>query len=126
MDVDPPSPPHVMPSNPPTFHPPPSKKRLSTRKGLVVVEDIDDDEPTQRFAEPYPGKVAEALGMGKTAFEDLLAEQQASLQDPYSPFADEEEWGLARWMMKRVNQEGIDEYLKLPIVRFTSTWSVRR
>ncbi|KAJ7186196.1 hypothetical protein C8R46DRAFT_983014 [Mycena filopes] len=37
----------------------------------------------------------------------------------FGPFRDEEEWDLARWLMKNVNQTGTDEYLRLPIVSAT-------
>ena len=36
--------------------------------------------------------------------------------EPHSPFADEEEWELVKWLMKNVGQTKADDFLKLPIV----------
>ena len=36
--------------------------------------------------------------------------------DPWAPFSNEEEWQLARWLMKNVGQSKTDEFLRLPIV----------
>ncbi|KAJ7024230.1 hypothetical protein C8F04DRAFT_913419, partial [Mycena alexandri] len=52
----------------------------------------------------------------ETLFECMYADQKAENGTDFGPFRDEEEWDLARWLMKNVNQTGTDEYLKLPIV----------
>ncbi|KAE9391614.1 hypothetical protein BT96DRAFT_959531 [Gymnopus androsaceus JB14] len=71
----------------------------------------------QRFAEAYPGPAPTVYGEQETTFEAQRAMQESRLEQPWSPFADIEEWELARWMAKSVNQTEADEYLKLNIVK---------
>ncbi|KAG0691510.1 hypothetical protein DFH29DRAFT_1010892 [Suillus ampliporus] len=35
--------------------------------------------------------------------------------DPWAPFTDAEEWGLVKWLVSRVGQNAIDEFMKLPL-----------
>ncbi|KAG1821369.1 hypothetical protein EV424DRAFT_1472331 [Suillus variegatus] len=51
----------------------------------------------------------------------VRAEQEALGLDPWAPFADEEEWGLVKWLIARVGQMAIDEFLKLPITGHLKT-----
>ncbi|KAG2112395.1 uncharacterized protein F5147DRAFT_744599 [Suillus discolor] len=52
--------------------------------------------------------------------------------NPWYPFSDEEEWGLAEWLMKSVNKTATDEFLKLTITKnctqpsFTSTYTFQK
>ncbi|KAG1858327.1 hypothetical protein C8R48DRAFT_748782 [Suillus tomentosus] len=48
-------------------------------------------------------------------FRTIRAEQEALGLDPWAPFANEEEWHLVKWLIARVGQTAIDEFLKLPI-----------
>jgi len=85
----------------------------------VELEEIEDKEnplKPARYQKAYPGLVAEVLGVGKTPFEKLWEEQAALGENEWAPFAGQEEWDLARWLMNNVGQNSIDEYLKLPIV----------
>ena len=71
----------------------------------------------QRYAYKYDqGPAAEVLGSGPTVFETMKGVQEAVGQGKYSPFADREEWELADWLVKNVNQRATDEFLKLSIV----------
>ncbi|KAI0281068.1 hypothetical protein BC826DRAFT_1094230 [Russula brevipes] len=63
------------------------------------------------------GNTAEKLGVGQPEFRRLHEEQNARGQPPWAPFTDLDEWELAQWLLKRVNQTGTDEFLKLPIIR---------
>lgn len=93
-----------------------------------------DDRPTKRLRtndssipqpntfsllfpeEKHAGRVS---GYDGTPFERQFKSQQQKREDPWSPFADEEEWGLADWFMTaEVSQEDIDKFLKLKIVSF--------
>jgi hypothetical protein len=87
------------------------------------VEEVDDEDDIARFAKVFPKPVAEVLGVGNTEFEDILQDQisMGLRGNPEAPFNDEDEWGLAEWLTKRVNKTAIDEYLKLPIVSEKST-----
>lgn len=88
------------------------------KRRRVTVEDVKDadEQGAPWISERYPGSVAAGLGTGVTHYEDLRAEQAALREPPEAPFLDTEEWGLARWLMKRTTQTAADEYCKLPIV----------
>jgi hypothetical protein len=88
----------------------PSKKRR------VLVEEEEDEDACPRYPLKYPSEAATVLGKGKTAFEALREEQVSNGQAPWSPFQDEDEWGLADWLMKNVTKSATEDYLKLPIV----------
>ncbi|KAH9979692.1 hypothetical protein BJV74DRAFT_879402 [Russula compacta] len=76
----------------------------------VTVEEVEDKDAPGRFAEEYNSDhVAHVLGESATAFETLREEQIAA-------GLDEEEWELARWLIKEVSQTVTDKFLKLPIV----------
>ncbi|KAH7917273.1 hypothetical protein BV22DRAFT_1135543 [Leucogyrophana mollusca] len=92
--------------------PPPDKR--------ACVEEVEDDEASgiRRFVQVFPDdRAAEVLGMGETVFKQLQKHQEADGVGPFGPFADSEEWGLAQWLVKNVNQHATEEYLKLPITR---------
>jgi hypothetical protein len=82
------------------------------------VEEVDDEEDggIRRWIEDYPHPAGTAGVSAQTHFETMLAEQRAKRLDPWAPFEDEEEWGLAQWLMLNVGQNATDKYLKLPIV----------
>ncbi|KAG1730814.1 uncharacterized protein EDB91DRAFT_1239017 [Suillus paluster] len=52
--------------------------------------------------------------------------------NPWAPFSNEEEWGLAEWLAKRVNQTATDKFLKLAITKnrtrpsYTSNYTFRK
>jgi hypothetical protein len=89
---------------------PPSKR--------ARVEEVDDEETggCRRWAQECDG-AAEELGEGKTLFEEIRENQEAMCESPMAPFLDEEEWELARWLVKNVNQKATDEFLKMQGVR---------
>ncbi|KAF8868444.1 hypothetical protein BD779DRAFT_1460797 [Infundibulicybe gibba] len=53
----------------------------------------------------------------KTKFETLLENQTKAEKDQWSPFASQEEWDLAVWLMKNVGQRSTDKFLKLQATR---------
>ncbi|KAG1785770.1 uncharacterized protein HD556DRAFT_1434999 [Suillus plorans] len=58
----------------------------------------------------------------QTLFESIRVEQEALGLDTWAPFADEEEWGLVKWLIARVGQMAIDEFFKLPIQQLRDTY----
>jgi hypothetical protein len=60
--------------------------------------------------------VADVLGTHATSFEQMKMFQDSAEKGPYAPFVDLDEWELAWWLIKTVNQRATDEFLKLPIV----------
>ncbi|KAF8545688.1 hypothetical protein OG21DRAFT_1428831, partial [Imleria badia] len=72
-----------------------------------------------RFAQEFSEKrAAGIISCGETPFEQMKRYQEGSGGGAYAPFADEEEWELARWLIKNVNQRVTEEFLRLPIVSF--------
>jgi len=68
----------------------------------VRVEEVEDEETYPRYVKEFPTR-AEELGNGKTAFEEIFEEQRVKGESPWAPFADKDEWELARWLVKNVN-----------------------
>jgi hypothetical protein len=58
--------------------------------------------------------LAEKLGDGKMAFDEIFEEQMFKGEAPWAPSADKDEWEFARWLAKNVNQQATEEFLKLP------------
>jgi hypothetical protein len=70
----------------------------------------------ERFIESYHGEAGNGLRQSKTQFEFWLENQREEEKIPWFPFASEQEWALAKWLLKEVGQKSMDEFLKLPIV----------
>ncbi|KAG1833658.1 hypothetical protein DFJ58DRAFT_719411 [Suillus subalutaceus] len=88
----------------------------------VSVEEVDNEDGTSltdfgRYIEPQPD-AGWALGEGETRFETRSREQQEGGEEPWAPFEDAEEWGLAQWLVQNLGQTWTDEFLKLRIVSF--------
>jgi hypothetical protein len=56
-------------------------------------------------------------GPGKTAFEIIRDEEILKGGTVLGPFRDDDEWQLAKWLIKHVGHTATEEFLKLPIVR---------
>ncbi|KAG1868181.1 hypothetical protein C8R48DRAFT_549442, partial [Suillus tomentosus] len=56
---------------------------------------------------------------GQTNFEKHQQYKEDEGEDKWAPFGNEEEWGLAEWLVKSLGQTKTDEFLKLPIVSLT-------
>ncbi|KAF7371541.1 hypothetical protein MVEN_00009100 [Mycena venus] len=112
--------------------PPPEPIPRSRRATVEEVPDDGDPQNYSRFIEPFeddelgrsllgrPLKPNETLlKAGDTLFHRMHTHQRQECVtkefSPFVPFRDEEEWDLARWLMKNVTQTGTDEYLRLPI-----------
>ncbi|KAF7796244.1 hypothetical protein EIP86_007418 [Pleurotus ostreatoroseus] len=81
------------------------------------VEEVPDEEEIVRWVHKYPGIAATVLGSGECVFEVWRKENALSGRPRWYPFESEKEWGLARWLVKNVGQNEIEEFLKLPIIR---------
>lgn len=58
------------------------------------------------------------VGEGCTKFEHIHNEQVLTDAKIWGPFQDEEEWELAKWLIKNVGHGQADSLLKLPTVSF--------
>jgi hypothetical protein len=84
-----------------------------------LTKEVENDDAPGRYAEEYiPVDVAHILRKSRTAFETLKEDQNyAGLgETPWAPFKDEDEWQLARFLIKEVSQTAANKYLKLSIV----------
>ncbi|KAJ7674410.1 hypothetical protein B0H17DRAFT_1207991 [Mycena rosella] len=105
----------------------------------VEMQDVDAQEPSQGpaapatqaqpaagaasdeedfFQEPFPAKykAGATYGHAKTVFEHIRDDQILTGCEVLGPFADEEEWELAKWLIKNVGHNQTEAFLKLPIV----------
>lgn len=98
-------------------HSPPDLDDAASKIRRVTVEEVEDEDGTynRRFFESYPN-AGRPIDEGKTVFESYCQHKEDEGEDVWAPFADEEEWGLAEWIIKNLGQTRTDEYLKLPIV----------
>ena len=89
----------------------------------VCIQEVEDVDDTHAWTqERFPRPVATTHGEGTTPFEDYRDEQEASMEGPYAPFQDRDEWDLVKWLMQFTTQEGIDKFLKLQIVSNPQRW----
>ncbi|KAG2070205.1 hypothetical protein BDR04DRAFT_1128584 [Suillus decipiens] len=62
-------------------------------------------------------KAGEVSGNAKTTFETIRDDQVLRGSEIWGPFADEDEWHLAKWLIKNVSHNQADEFLKLNVVQ---------
>ena len=84
------------------------------------MEDDNGDSPpwlaSGCFTEQYLGIATTVLGRKKTVFESLEAAELEKGENKWAPFRDEDEWELARFLMRNLGQTKINEMLKLSLV----------
>ncbi|TFY58888.1 hypothetical protein EVJ58_g6136 [Rhodofomes roseus] len=95
----------------------------------TTVEDIPDEDhapvyPKARYRQDFPAEkhAAQSFGESPTWFEKIRSERIRDEQvltgdQVYGPFEDEEEWELAKWLIKNVGHNQAENFLKLPIIR---------
>ena len=96
------------------MHSPP--RMPSVEEGEDESEDTYRTSKAARFIESYPGDAGKGLRKSKTKFETWFENQTGEEKNPWAPFASEQEWALAIWLMKNVGQKSTAEFLKLQIV----------
>ncbi|KAF8881119.1 hypothetical protein BD779DRAFT_1675607 [Infundibulicybe gibba] len=85
-----------------------------------MVEVEDEDWPTsRRWTVPFPvdQQVGETFGNSPTTFEVIRDDQILNGDEVLGPFKNEDEWQLAKWLIKNVGHGQADEFLKLPIIQ---------
>ena len=98
--------------------PPPSNGQLH----VATVEEVrdEDSDEVRYFVQTYPGPVAKILGKGETIFEQWRRENKQAKREHFHPFASDEEWELAVWLIQNVGHNKIEEFLKLTAVGVSS------
>ncbi|KAJ6549168.1 hypothetical protein B0H10DRAFT_2243035 [Mycena sp. CBHHK59/15] len=75
----------------------------------------EDDEPFEDCFDEAR-KPGASYGPSKTVFERIRDDQVLTGCEVLGPFADEEEWELAKWLIKNVGHNQTEAFLKLPII----------
>ncbi|KAG2100245.1 hypothetical protein BD769DRAFT_1631108 [Suillus cothurnatus] len=81
----------------------------------VTIEEVEDEDHTRYFEQCV--NAGQTLREGQTGFERFHQYKEGMGKDKWAPFYDEEEWGLAKWLVKSLGQTQTDEFLKLPITQ---------
>ncbi|KAJ7174921.1 Zn-finger domain-containing protein [Mycena filopes] len=110
---------------PPRVESPPPPEPIPQSRRATVEEVLDEDDPQNfaRYVEPYEDLAAgrpaagRPLRKGETLFEGMRRKQARDGMTEFAPFKDGDEWDLARWLSKNVNQTATEEYLQLPITK---------
>lgn len=93
----------------------PEPERVDRR--ARIEEDEDEEAGDQsHWIEDYPEPAGIAGKHVLSYFEEIRAKQKENGEESWAPFADQEEWELAQWLIMNVGQNVTDKYLKLPIV----------
>ncbi|KAI5999520.1 Zn-finger domain-containing protein [Pisolithus albus] len=94
-------------------------QQAAATKHVSVGDDIDEEPNLSSggcFTRGFEGVAAKIIGTGKTRFESLKEVESVDCSNMWAPFRDEEEWELARFLMKNLGQNKTDEFLKLGII----------
>ncbi|KAF7371492.1 hypothetical protein MVEN_00003800 [Mycena venus] len=96
--------------NGPTATRPPSIEEVVDESECVFVEEF-----------PADGQAGTTFGTGPTIFHSIRDNQVLLGSEVLGPFASDEEWELAKWLIKNVGHNQMEAFLKLPIIQGTGT-----
>lgn len=84
----------------------------------VTVEEIPDEDDAGYYEMKFPAEkqAGATFGESRTTFESIRDDQILRGAEVLGPFASDEEWELAKWLIKNVGHNQADVFLKLPIV----------
>ena len=112
----------------PTLPIPQAEQAGRPQRNRVTIEEVPEgEEETQEsghYIEEYPTeqKAGAAWGKDQPLFEQIRREQQGNGTSQWGPFKNQDEWELAEWLLKNMEQKQMDVFLKLNIVG-TYSWS---
>ncbi len=83
----------------------------------VRVEEVEDEE-APRYAQPFPDDACagQVYGSAKTMFDIIRDDQVLQGAEVWGPFRNDDEWQLAKWLIKNVGHNQAEEFLKLGLV----------
>ncbi len=89
------------------------------------VDDVDDEEPCMLYAQPFPDnrRAGSTYGETKTVFQTIRDDQILEGAEVLGPFRDDEEWELAKWLIKNVGHNQTQSFMNLPIVSSSISFS---
>lgn len=80
------------------------------------VTEVRDESDIYCMDFPEESQAGATFGTAKTIFETIQDDQILKGGEVLGPFADDEEWQLAKWLIKNVGHNQAEAFLKLPIV----------
>ncbi|KAH9927362.1 uncharacterized protein B0H18DRAFT_875767 [Fomitopsis serialis] len=89
----------------------------------TTVEDVPEEDshlaPEARYLQTFPDGAHAGFSFGEspTQFEKVRDDQILKGDAVYGPFADNEEWELAKWLIKNIGHTQTEHFLKLPIIQ---------
>lgn len=83
-----------------------------------VVEEMFEPASRGQFKQPFPPdmRAGEIRGIAKMAFEHVRDKEILKEGQVLEPFRDEDEWELAKWLIKNIGHSQTEAFLQLPIV----------
>jgi hypothetical protein len=102
----------------------PENERHVDRPGHLHVtvknaENGDQESEYIYYVEQFPAGLGAGAVWGEDVpfFERLWREQQENTLSRWGPFEDQDEWELAKWLVRNVGQKQLNTFLTLDIVR---------
>jgi hypothetical protein len=88
----------------------------------VMVEDVTDEDEEDEWVHTFPEAscAGAPCGRSRTLFEAIRNDQVLRGAEVLGPFESDEEWQLAKWLIKNVGHNQAEHFLKLPIVSLYS------
>jgi hypothetical protein len=106
---------------PPSRSPSPPGRAEPAAKRVRVSDELNSmDERSARFVEAFPGPAGQPIGIGESRCERRRREVKEAGHGRWWPFKSEDEWRLAEFMLKKLSQADIKEYLELELVHASS------
>lgn len=91
----------------------------------ATVEDVPDEDIDARFHQPFPTtkRAGTWKHLAPTSFEKLkIADEEIVGQgEVWGPFESEDDWEMAKWLVKNVGHNQAEDFLKLNMVRSMKT-----
>ncbi|KAE9392970.1 hypothetical protein BT96DRAFT_784742, partial [Gymnopus androsaceus JB14] len=84
-------------------------------RGVGIEEVVDEDYWIK--TPPSDLGAGQTFSRGRTTFQIIRDDQILKGAEILGPFADAEEWELAKWLIKNVGHNATESFLKLPIVK---------
>ncbi|KAJ7815457.1 Zn-finger domain-containing protein [Mycena leptocephala] len=87
----------------------------------ATIEEVVDEDFL--FVEEFPeeGQAGATFGKGPTTFQSIRDDQVLRGAEVLGPFESDDEWELAKWLIKNVGHNHMEAFLKLPIIQGVGT-----
>ncbi|KAJ6563240.1 hypothetical protein B0H10DRAFT_1843723 [Mycena sp. CBHHK59/15] len=84
----------------------------------VSMEEVEDEDSCHFYVEEFPSnyQAGTTFGNGPMTFQMIRDDQVLQGAEVLGPFESDEEWELAKWLIKNVGHNQMEEFLKLPII----------